>query len=132
LRQRCVAGCERLVAILRANFRDQALAPFAGPNAKTLHGRLGQLHSYGADRLDSKGSILLLRLPGTLACSLAIQFYSAFGRSGARQRCNSDCVCADLQPLFQNVEEAFVFIRINVRAGSLPACLGAVRDDRDL
>ena len=46
--------------------------------------------------------------------------------------CNSDCVCADLQPLFQNVEQAFVFIRINVRAGSLPACLGAVRDDRDL
>ena len=33
---------------------------------------------------------------------------------------------------FENVEQAFVFIRINVRAGSLPACLGAVRDDRDL
>ena len=113
-------------------FAIKLLAPLAGSNAKTLHGRLGQLHSYGADRLDSKGSILLLRLPGTLAGGLAAQFYSAFGRSGARQRCNSDRVCADLQPLLRNVEQAFVFVRINVRAGSLSACLGAVRDDRDL
>ena len=42
------------------------------------------------------------------------------------------CVCADLQPLLQNVEQAFLFLRINVCAGSVPACLGAVRDDRDL
>ena len=52
--------------------------------------------------------------------------------SNARQRGDSDRVCADLQPLFRNVEQAFLFVRINVRAGSLPACLGAVRDDRDL
>ena len=80
LRRRCVAGCERLVDILRADFRDQAFAPLAGPNAKTLHGRLGQLHSYGANRLDSKGSILLLRLLGTLAGGLATQFWSTSGR----------------------------------------------------
>ena len=29
------------MAILRADFRDQAFAPLAGPNAKTLSGRLG-------------------------------------------------------------------------------------------
>ena len=70
------------MAILRARPRDQAFVTLAGPNAKTLYGRLGQLHSDGADRLDSKGSILLLRLPGTLARGLAAQFYSAFSRSG--------------------------------------------------
>ena len=63
------------MAILRADFRDQAFAPLVGSNAKTLYGRLGQLHSYGADRLVSRGSILLLRLPGTLARGLAAQFY---------------------------------------------------------
>ena len=66
------------MAILRAGSRDQALTPLAGPNAKTLSGRLGKLHLDGADRLDSKGSILLLRLRGTLAGGLAAQFYSAF------------------------------------------------------
>jgi hypothetical protein len=89
-RRRCISGCERLVAILRAGSRDQALTPLAGSNAKTLSGRLGQLHSDCADRLDSKGSIVLLWLPGTLARGLAAQFYSAFSRSDARQRCNSD------------------------------------------
>ena len=74
----------------------------------------------------------LLRLPGKLARALAAQFYSAFGRSGTRQRCNSDCICADLQPLLRNVEQAFVFVRINVRAGSLSACLGTLCHDRDL
>ena len=120
------------MAILRAGSRDQALTPLAGRNAETLHGRLGQLHSDGADRLDSKRSILLLRLPGTLDRGLAAQFYSAFSRSGARQRRNSDCVCADLQPLFRNVEQAFVFVRIVVRDGSLSACLGTLCHDRDL
>ena len=91
-----------------------------------------ELHSYGDDRLDSKGSILLLRLLGTLAGGLAAQFWSTSIESNARQRGDSDRVCADLQPLFRNVEQAFLFLRINVRAGSLPACLGAVRDDRDL
>jgi hypothetical protein len=81
---------------------------------------------------DSKGSILLLRLPGTLARGLAAQFYSAFNRSGARQRRNSDCVCADLQPLLPNVEQAFVSVRIVVRAGSLSACLGTLCHDREL
>ena len=33
---------------------------------------------------------------------------------------------------FRNVEQAFVSVRIVVRPGSLSACLGAVRDDRDL
>ena len=33
---------------------------------------------------------------------------------------------------FRNVEQDFVSVRINLRAGSLSACLGAVRDDRDL
>ena len=120
------------MAILRAGSRDQALTPLAGSNAETLYGRLGQLHSDGADRLDSKGSILLLRLPNTLPRGLAAEFYSAFGRSGARQRRNSDRVCVDLQPLFSDVEQDFVSVRINLRAGSLSACLGAVRDDRDL
>jgi hypothetical protein len=36
-----------------------------------LYMRLGQLHSDGADRLDAKGSIVLLRLLGTLARGLA-------------------------------------------------------------
>ena len=112
-------------------FAIKLLLLWLGRNAETLYGRLVELHSYGADRLDSKGSILLLRLPDTLAGGLAAEFYSAFGRSGARQRCNSDCVCADLQPLFRNVEEAFLFVRVVVRAGSLPACLGAICDDRD-
>jgi hypothetical protein len=43
----------------------------AGPSAKTLHGRLVELHFDRADRLDSWRSILLLRLPGTLARGLA-------------------------------------------------------------
>ena len=34
--------------------------------------------------------------------------------------------------VFRNVEQSFVFVRIIVRAGSLSACLGAVRNDRDL
>ena len=63
---------------------------------------------------------------------LAAQFWSTSIKSNARQRGDSDRVCADLQPLLQNVEQAFLFFRINVRAGSLPASLGAVRDDRDL
>lgn len=33
------------MAILCDNFRDQTFAPLAGPNAKTLYGRLGQLTS---------------------------------------------------------------------------------------
>lgn len=41
-------------------------------------------------------------------------------------------VFADLQPVLQNVEQAFLFLWINLCAGSVPACLGAVRDDRDL
>jgi hypothetical protein len=120
------------VAILRARSRDQALTPLAGPNAKTLSGRLGKLHLDGTDRLDSRRTILLLRLRGTLPRALAAQFYSAFSRSGARQRCDGDPVCADLQPLFRNVQQSFVSVRSVVRAGSLSACLGAIRDDRDL
>ena len=120
------------MAILRARFRDQALTPLAGSNAKTLYGRLVELHLDGADRLDSRGPILLLRLPGTLARGLAAQSYSAFSDSVARQRCNSDCVCADLQPLLRNVEQSVVSNWIVVRTGSLSACLGALRHDGDL
>ena len=54
LRRRWISGCERLVAILRADFRDQAFAPLAGLNAEAFSGRLGGLHLDGADRLDSK------------------------------------------------------------------------------
>ena len=84
------------------------------------------------DWLDSMGPIVLLRLRGTLARGLAAQFYSTFSRSDARQRCNGDCVCAYLQPLFRNVEQALVSVRIVVRAGSLSACLGTLCHDRDL
>ena len=45
---------ERLVAIRRADSRDQAFAPLAGLNAEAFSGRLGSLHLDGADRLDSK------------------------------------------------------------------------------
>jgi len=62
---------------------------------------------------------------------LAAQFWSTSIESNAHQRGDSDRVCADLQPLL-DVEQAFLFVRISVRAGSLPAYLGAVRDDRDL
>ena len=63
---------------------------------KLFMGDSGAYHLYGADRLDSRGSIVLLRLPGTLVGGLAAQFWSTFIRSGALQRCNIDCVCADL------------------------------------
>jgi hypothetical protein len=61
---------QQLVAILRAGSSDQAFTPLAGPKAKTLYGRLLGIHSYGADRLDSKGPIVHLRVRGTLAGSL--------------------------------------------------------------
>jgi len=117
------------VAILRPHLRAQAFAPLGGLNAEAFSRRLGGLHLDRADRLDSKRSILLLWLPGTLARGLAARFWAASLESDARQRGDSDCVYADLQPLFQNVEQALLFVRILVRAGSLPACLGAVRDD---
>jgi len=91
-----------------------------------------ELHPDRDDRLDSRGPIVLLRLRGTLPRALASQFWSTSIESNARQRGDSDRVCADLLSLLQNVEQAFLFIRIVVRTGSLPACLGAVRDDRDL
>src|SRR5262249_51461704 len=99
------------------------------PTPKLFYGGLMELHLDGADRLDPRGPIVLLRLPDTLACALAAQFCSAFSRSGARQRRNSNCFCDDLQPLLQNVEKYFVCVRIVVRAGSLAGCLGALRDD---
>jgi hypothetical protein len=71
-------------------------------------GRLGRLHSYGAERLDFMRPIVLLRLPGTLVRRLAAQFYSAFTNSGARQWRNSDCVCLDLRLLLRNVESSFL------------------------
>ena len=88
-----------MVAILRVRFHYQTVAPLPGSHAKTFYGRFVELHLDGADRLDPRGSILLLRIPGTLARGLASQFYSAFNRSDARKRCHSDRFCADLQPL---------------------------------
>ena len=88
-----------MVAILRVRFRHQTVAPLAGSHAKILYGRFGELHLDRSDRLDPRGSILFLRVPGALACGLASQFYSAFNRSDARKRCHSDRFCADLQPL---------------------------------
>ena len=120
------------MAILRAHSRHQTLSPLAGSDAKALYGRLVELHLDGADRLDSEGSILLLRVLDTLVGGLAAQFCSTFSRSDARQRCNSGCVCADLQALLRNVEQSFVFVRIVVRARSLAAGLGTVCYDRDL
>ena len=120
------------MAILRACFRDQDFAPLVGPDAKTLHGRFGQLHLDGADGLDPARPLLLLRLPGTLAGGLAAQFYSTLIEPGDRQRGDSDHVRDDLQPFLRYLEQGFISIRTIVCAGSLPACLGAVRDDRNL
>src|SRR5262245_64769678 len=71
-------------------------------------------------------------MASALARRLAAQFYSAFSDAGARQRRHSDCICFYLQPLFRNIEQDFVFVWIDLRAGSLADCLGAVRDDRSL
>ena len=130
--RRDIPSCRRVVAILHAHSRNQAPSPLAGSDAQALYGGLVELHLDGADWLDSEGSILLLRVLDTLVGGLAAQFCSPLSRSDARQRCNSDCVCADLQPLLRDIGEAFVFVWINVRARSLAACLGAVPDDRDL
>jgi hypothetical protein len=81
--------------------------------------------------MDSR-SVLFLRLRGALVSGLAAQFCSASIESNARQRGDSDSVCADLLTLFLIAEKNFVFVRINVCAGSLSACLGAERDDRSL
>ena len=88
-----------MVAILRVRFRHQTVAPLVGSHAKTFSGRFVELHLDGADRLDPRGSILFLRVSGTLARGLASQFHAAFDRSNARKRRHSDRFCADLQPL---------------------------------
>jgi len=116
---------------LRGRFRHQTVAPLAGSQAKAFYGRFGKLHLDGADRLDSRGSILFLWLPDTLARGLASQFYSALSHSGARKRRHSDCVCADLQPLFLNIEHCFVFLWFVMRTGPVSTGLGAIRDDGD-
>ena len=118
-----------MVGILRIGFRHQALTPLVGPSAATLYGRLSELYLDGADWLDSSGSVLFLRLRGALVGGLAAQFCSASTVSNACECGDSDRVCADLQPLFLNAEKALVLVRTNVCAGSLAACLGAVRDD---
>ena len=87
------------MAILRAGFRDKVLTTLAGSNAKTLYGRLVELHLDRVDRLDSMGPI------GTSTGYMYVG--SRFGRtvllrfwwSGATPRRNSDRVCADLQPV---------------------------------
>ena len=88
---------ERLVAILRAGFRDQVFAPLAGPNAKAFSWATGGPTVWTAltGWIPSDPSYFY----GYLVRWLAVWPHS-FGpllvESNARQRRDSDCVCADL------------------------------------
>ena len=120
LGQRWISSRQRLVRVLRDRFHDQACTPLSGSGTETFYGRFGQLHLDGADGLDPARPLLLLRLPGTLAGGLAAQLYSTLIEPGDRQQ------------FLRHLEQGFISVRTIVRAGSLSACLGAVRDDRNL
>ena len=68
----------------------------------------------------------------TLACALAAQFYSAFSRSGVASGATAIVFTLICSRFFEMSNSLSFLFRIVVRAGSLSACLGAVRDDRDL
>ena len=119
------------MAVLPPRFHDQVFTPFDRSVAETVSGRFDEVHFDGADRLGSMGPILFLRLHNPLVGRLAEQFYSPFAGSDSCWSDNSYRVCDHLQSVLRDLKGDFVFLRIVVRTGSLPACMGALRDDRN-